>query len=151
MPQAKIIGRSTLSTQGSQCSQYLSFAWQVDRRCHLISASSFEKMCADMKQMRDDMSGDLHAHGLVSWCGSSPPSWQNKYSPLCELRLGSAPPLPSIRQGQHEFIGARNGYMPCNQDLGSGDISIGAFDYTALTNAGHDIMHFLFVHSRTFL
>ena len=77
-----------------KCSQYLSIAWQVDRRCHLISASSFEKMCADMKQMRDDMSGDLHAHGLVSWCGSSPPSWQNKYSPLCELRLGSAPPSP---------------------------------------------------------
>ena len=52
-----------------RCSQCLSIAWQVDRRCHLISASSFEKMCADMKQMRDDMSGDqgnmsLSAQGM---------------------------------------------------------------------------------------
>ena len=72
--------------------------------------------------------------GTISWiateelCPSLPP-WQNKYSPLSVLRLGSAPPLPSIRPGQHEFIGARNGYMPCNQDLGSGDISIGAFEW----------------------
>ena len=91
----------TGSTSGTfqnneKLSQYLSIAWQVDRTCHLISASSFDEMCADMKQMRDDMPGELHAHGPVSWCGSSPPSWQNKYSPLCELRLGSASPSPSI-------------------------------------------------------
>ena len=36
---------------------------QVDRKCHLISASTFDKMCADMKQQADDMSDDLHAHG----------------------------------------------------------------------------------------
>ena len=28
---------------------------QVDRQCHLISASSFDKMCADMRSQRDDM------------------------------------------------------------------------------------------------
>jgi hypothetical protein len=45
------------------CSAYTPITWQVDRNCHLISASSFDKMCADMKQQRDDMSDDLHAHG----------------------------------------------------------------------------------------
>lgn len=29
----------------------------------MISASSFDKMCYDMKMQRDDMSDDLHAHG----------------------------------------------------------------------------------------
>jgi hypothetical protein len=45
------------------CSKYGPITWQVDRKCHLISASSFDKMCADMKAQRDDMSDDLHAHG----------------------------------------------------------------------------------------
>jgi hypothetical protein len=35
----------------------------VDRTCHLVSASIFGKMCADMKAQRDNMSADLHAHG----------------------------------------------------------------------------------------
>jgi len=46
--------------------------------------------------------------------------------------------------GQYEFIGAANGYMPYDQDFGSGDIPIGSSDYTALKNAGHEIMHFPF-------
>merc|ERR1712238_498115 len=37
--------------------------WQVDRKCHMISASSFDKMCADRKRMPDDMTKDLEAHG----------------------------------------------------------------------------------------
>merc|ERR1712099_199293 len=45
------------------CSRYAPITWQVDRKCHLISASSFDKMCADMKQQRDDMSNDRHPHG----------------------------------------------------------------------------------------
>jgi len=45
------------------CSQYAPITWQVDRTCHMISASSFDKMCADMKSQRDDMSDDLYAHG----------------------------------------------------------------------------------------
>merc|ERR1712100_835616 len=44
-------------------SPYSPITWQVDRKCHLISASSFDKLCADMKQQVDDMSSDLHAHG----------------------------------------------------------------------------------------
>ena len=45
------------------CSKYAPITWQVDRTCHLISASSFDKMCADMKAQCDDMSDDLHPHG----------------------------------------------------------------------------------------
>ena len=45
------------------CSAYSPITWQVDRKCHLISASSFDKLCFDMKNQRDDMSEDLHAHG----------------------------------------------------------------------------------------
>merc|ERR1711965_762902 len=44
-------------------SQYSAITWQVDRKCHLISASSFDKLCADMKTQVDDMSEDLHGHG----------------------------------------------------------------------------------------
>jgi len=29
----------------------------------MISASSFDKMCADMMAQRDDMTDDLYAHG----------------------------------------------------------------------------------------
>jgi hypothetical protein len=51
------------SRSNSMCSAYTPITWQVDRTCHLISASSFDKMCADMKMQRDDLSDDLHAHG----------------------------------------------------------------------------------------
>jgi hypothetical protein len=56
---------STTGTSRSNtiCSKYSPITWQVDRQCHLISASSFDKMCADMKLQRDDMSGDLYPHG----------------------------------------------------------------------------------------
>lgn len=56
---------STIGTTRSNtvCSSYTPITWQVDRKCHLISASAFDKMCADMKTQRDDMSDDLHAHG----------------------------------------------------------------------------------------
>merc|ERR1711920_72124 len=57
-------GSTTGTTRNNQiCSNYAPITWQVDRKCHLISASSFDKMCADMLQMRDDMSGDTHPHG----------------------------------------------------------------------------------------
>merc|ERR1711988_1150907 len=45
------------------CSMYTPITWQVDRKCHLISASSFDKMCADMKLNHDPMDNDLHPHG----------------------------------------------------------------------------------------
>merc|ERR1719311_1295132 len=51
------------SRDNTMCSNYAPITWQVDRKCHMISASSFDKMCADMKAQRDDMSDDLHAHG----------------------------------------------------------------------------------------
>lgn len=62
------IARYTGSTTGTsrsneKCSAYSPITWQVDRKCHLISASSFDKLCYDMKQQRDNMETDLHAHG----------------------------------------------------------------------------------------
>jgi len=56
---------STTGTKrnNSICSKYTPITWQVDRKCHLVSASSFDKLCADMKMQRDDMTMDLHAHG----------------------------------------------------------------------------------------
>lgn len=56
---------STTGTSRSNtvCSAWSPITWQVDRKCHVISASTFDKMCADMKSQRDDMSDDLYAHG----------------------------------------------------------------------------------------
>merc|ERR1712232_951444 len=61
---AKYTGSTTGTSRSNQiCSSYTPITWQVDRKCHLISASSFDKMCADMKAQRDDMTGDLYPHG----------------------------------------------------------------------------------------
>jgi hypothetical protein len=67
-PYGQDIAKYTGSTTGSSrnnlvCSSYSPITWQVDRKCHLISASTFDKMCYDMKMQRDDMSDDLHPHG----------------------------------------------------------------------------------------
>jgi len=51
------------SRSADMCSRYAPITWQVDRKCHMISASSFDKLCYDMKQIADDMSGDLYPHG----------------------------------------------------------------------------------------
>ncbi|KAL3785779.1 hypothetical protein HJC23_007335 [Cyclotella cryptica] len=57
-------GSTTGDTRSNEvCSMYTPVTWQVDRKCHLISASSFDKLCYDMKLQRDDMSNDLHPHG----------------------------------------------------------------------------------------
>jgi hypothetical protein len=57
-------GSTTGTTRSNTvCSKYTPITWQVDRKCHLISASSFDKMCADMKAQPGDMTSDLHAHG----------------------------------------------------------------------------------------
>jgi Delta carbonic anhydrase len=45
------------------CSRYTPVTWQVDRKCHLISASSFDKLCAEMVAQADDMADDLFPHG----------------------------------------------------------------------------------------
>jgi hypothetical protein len=61
---AKYTGSTTGTTRDNEiCSPFTPITWQVDRKCHLISASTFDKTCADMKAQRDDMSDDLHAHG----------------------------------------------------------------------------------------
>jgi len=61
---AMYTGSTTGTSRDNEiCSQYSPITWQVDRKCHMISASSFDKMCADMKAQRDDMRDDLYAHG----------------------------------------------------------------------------------------
>lgn len=61
---AKYTGSTTgTSVNNEICSSYAPISWHVDRKCHLLSASAFDKMCADMKAQRDDMSDDLYAHG----------------------------------------------------------------------------------------
>jgi hypothetical protein len=61
---AKYTGSTTGTSRNNEvCSAYSPITWQVDRKCQIVSASTFDKMCADMKAQRDDMSDDLHAHG----------------------------------------------------------------------------------------
>eukprot|EP00543_Licmophora_paradoxa_P002102 CAMPEP_0202443348 /NCGR_PEP_ID=MMETSP1360-20130828/2649_1 /ASSEMBLY_ACC=CAM_ASM_000848 /TAXON_ID=515479 /ORGANISM="Licmophora paradoxa, Strain CCMP2313" /LENGTH=399 /DNA_ID=CAMNT_0049059021 /DNA_START=28 /DNA_END=1227 /DNA_ORIENTATION=+ len=61
---AKYTGSTTGTSRDNEiCSQYSPITWQVDRKCHMVSASTFDKMCADMKAQRDDMTDDLYAHG----------------------------------------------------------------------------------------
>ena len=60
----KYTGSTTgTSVNNTVCSAYAPITWQVDRLCHLISASSFDKMCADQLAQRDDLSGDTEPHG----------------------------------------------------------------------------------------
>lgn len=57
-------GSTTGTTRSNEmCSSYAPITWQVDRKCVMISASSFDKLCYEMKMQRDDMEDDLHAHG----------------------------------------------------------------------------------------
>ena len=51
------------SRDNFMCSQYAPITWQVDRKCHMISASSFDKLCFDMLQQRDNMKDDVYPHG----------------------------------------------------------------------------------------
>eukprot|EP00934_Nitzschia_sp_Nitz4_P002693 Nitzschia sp. Nitz4//scaffold29_size155292//133961//135151//NITZ4_002687-RA/size155292-processed-gene-0.60-mRNA-1//-1//CDS//3329546535//2683//frame0 len=61
---AKYTGSTTGTSRDNEvCSQYSGITWQVNRKCHLISASSFDKLCADMKSQRDDMTDDMSPHG----------------------------------------------------------------------------------------
>jgi hypothetical protein len=57
------------------CSAYSPITWQVDRQCHMISASSFDKMCADMKAQADDMTDDLYAHGARTLVDEDTSGW----------------------------------------------------------------------------
>jgi hypothetical protein len=51
------------SRDNEMCSQYAPITWQVDRQCHMISASSFDKLCYDMLLQRDSMADDVYPHG----------------------------------------------------------------------------------------
>merc|ERR1719183_1540217 len=60
----KYTGSTTGTSRDNEvCSRYTPITWQVDRNCHFLSASSFDKMCADMLKMKDDMSSDVYPHG----------------------------------------------------------------------------------------
>ena len=61
---AKYTGSTTgTSRDNEMCSRYTPITWQVDRTCHMISASSFDQLCQDMLAQKDDMSGDVYPHG----------------------------------------------------------------------------------------
>jgi hypothetical protein len=45
------------------CSPVTPVTWQVDRKCHLISASSFDAMCAEMELQVSDMSSQMKPMG----------------------------------------------------------------------------------------
>jgi len=54
---AKYTGSTTGTSRNNRiCSRYTPITWQVDRKCHLISSSAMDKLCADMNNQRDDMS-----------------------------------------------------------------------------------------------
>ena len=70
---ARYIGSSTGDSRtNEQCSAYAPITWQVDRKCHLISASSFDALCQQIKQQPGMQLGgrnaatwgdDLEPHG----------------------------------------------------------------------------------------
>ena len=72
----KDIAAYTGSTTGTSrdndvCSRYTPITWQVDRKCHVASARSFDKLCQDMLAMADDMSGDVYPHGARALVANS--------------------------------------------------------------------------------
>jgi len=62
---AVYLGSSTGSDRdNTTCSNYTPITWQMDRKCHLISASSFDKLCADMlSNSPSDMTEDIEPAG----------------------------------------------------------------------------------------
>jgi len=69
---AKYTGSTTGTSRDNEiCSRYTPITWQVDRKCHLASAASFDKLCADMMLKADDMSGDIYPHGARALVASA--------------------------------------------------------------------------------
>ena len=61
---AKYTGSTTGTTRDNTiCSRYTPITWQVDRMCHKVSAKAWDQMCKKMKEQKDDMKDDTHAHG----------------------------------------------------------------------------------------
>ena len=88
----------TGSTTGSSksntvCPLCAPVTWRVECKCRLTSPSSFDKMCADMKAERDDMSSVLYTPGsrvpavyALVWLISP---WVHMFSYLHEADCGS--------------------------------------------------------------
>jgi len=80
------------SRDNEMCSQYAPITWQVDRQCHMISASSFDKLCHDMLLQRDDMADDVYPHGsreLVMDSLVANNAW-DKDTPAAEVAVSEA-------------------------------------------------------------
>jgi hypothetical protein len=65
---AKYVGSTTgTSRDNVVCSMYSPITWQVDRKCHKVSAASFDLMCKEMLAVKamggDDMYPDTYPHG----------------------------------------------------------------------------------------
>merc|ERR1712174_79966 len=61
---AKYTGSTTGTTRDNEiCSRYTPITWQVDRKCHLVSAKSFDKMCKKMLDQKDNMKDDVKPKG----------------------------------------------------------------------------------------
>jgi Delta carbonic anhydrase len=49
---AKYTGSTTGNSRNNEiCSQDSPMTWQIDRKCHMISASSFDKLCYACQEM----------------------------------------------------------------------------------------------------
>ena len=88
----KYTGSTTGTSRDNEvCSGYTPITWQVDRTCHMVSASSFDKMCADMLSQRDDMSDDLYAHGarelVISDLAADNHVWDRKTEEKTDKRV----------------------------------------------------------------
>jgi len=56
-------GQKVGNEEVDDCSPYSPITWQVDRKCHEISAKSFDNMCKTMMNQAADMKGDIYPHG----------------------------------------------------------------------------------------
>ena len=62
---ATYIGSTTGTSRDNEvCSMFSPITWQVDRKCHVISARSWDEMCRIMlHEQADDLEADVHPHG----------------------------------------------------------------------------------------
>merc|ERR1712083_204178 len=61
---AKYVGSTTgTSRDNEEFSMYAPITWQVDRKCHMVSAKSFDIMCKKMLEQADDLTYETHPHG----------------------------------------------------------------------------------------
>lgn len=94
---ATYTGSTTGTSRNDQtCSQYAGITWQVDRKCHLMSASSFDQLCADMADQEDDMSDDYYPHGSRKLVNDTFAA--NNQQRLRVRKLGSKPHEPKSAQ-----------------------------------------------------